>query len=167
VVKRALFIDPASVSTGWALVQEGVPLISGTAVANPKAYWGQRLADLASQYRDVAARLTNTGCGFSTAYFERIPNLCADEVWFSIGAIAAGLAPYCRPEFATSLVPTQWQKRVGWVAKEMKGATLRAVQETGRGLKPDSPLHAYKDDVKSIDELAALGLGLAYFQRAA
>jgi hypothetical protein len=79
-------------------------------------------------------------------HIEQLPRLCHFITHWSVGAIGSVLARKA-PVFAD--VPVKaWQKAVGWKAEKNKRVAI------GEGLK------AYEGQVKSDDELAAIGMGI-------
>lgn len=152
--KKRLFVDPASISTGWAFFVGNKFVASGTVRADKRNPVFERLADLWARYRTVSAQLDEV-------HLERLPRsrTCAIQTHWSVGVIGAALAK-TGAEISEDIPPTAWQKAVGW--KTVKAA---AGQPRTYKLEAGSSLLPFVAKVESDDELSAVGLGLYWLAK--
>lgn len=144
---RRLFIDPATNKTGWALFVDGVLVESGTINVSGPTVW-YRLFNLKNQYRDLVTRLKP-----DRVFIERMNYRVLSCVW-SVSAIALGAAEAgvfidgsARDGTAEcfQISPNSWQAWCGWK-------------------QPDS-LKEFRSRVGSVDELAAIGMGVYWHEK--
>jgi len=129
-----LFIDPASISTGWALFNERKFVASGTIDIDNELPVFKRLSALYRQYKQTAT------IKLDEVHIEQLPRNCHVYTHWSVGVIGSSLADICSDIRAD--IPIQsWQKFCEWKSKR-------------------TPLVSYQGRVKSEDELAAIGMGL-------
>ena len=160
---RRMFVDPGSISAGWALAEGVQVLCSGTIDANARADASVRMAEIGRKFQAQAHELQTLGFNWSESCIERIPNACALETHHAVGVIRAALSPYSKVRFDPLLIPSAWQKYCGWEREIMNKKTARITDiRVGHGLKLGSPLAPHVPLVMSKDELAARGLALFY-----
>ncbi len=129
-----MFVDPASISSGWALFQNKRLIASGTIAVDKKLKWPERLHLLRQEY----AKLPFTN--LDEVHIERLVRTTHIYTHYSVGVIAAVLWLYSdHVDAAVSI--TSWQKYVDWKGKQKR-------------------LAPYKQKVGSEDELAAIGMGI-------
>lgn len=135
--KVRLFIDPASISTGWALFKGKKFLKSGTVVV--KGEISKRLVGLHWRYRHLFQGRTLVD--LKECHIEQFGGRPHRYLVFAVGVL---LSAVDYAEEAKQDVPvSSWQKHVDWKKERLM-------------LKP------YFDKVESEDELAAIGMGLWY-----
>ena len=146
-MKALLFIDPASVSTGWATLVNGVICEHGTIDVNKKYPANRRLALLRDRYFSLVQQLElamsqrfGEISEIEFCHIERMNYRVHFLVSWSIGAIVSAISGY-GIDCDADISPTAWQKTVDWKGK--------------RG-----PLRAYINEVQSEDELAAIGMAI-------
>lgn len=134
--KRRLFIDPASISSGWALY-EGAKLVAHGTVATEKK-WSVfvRLHDIWRQYRQLS--FTN----LDEVHIEKLPRRCHHYTMWSVGVIGHALVPLTSKIDDEAPVKS-WQKHVSW--RDVEGSW----KERG---------------YKSEDEFAAVCIGKWYVE---
>jgi hypothetical protein len=128
-----LYVDPASISTGWALFVDGVLQQSGTIVADKKDNVFKRLYQIYVGYRKL-------GIKPDEVHIEQLVRNTHIYTHWSVSVIALGLF-HSNVKVGADIPISSWQKFVNW--KEDK-----------------TPLQIYKRRVSSEDELAAIGMGL-------
>ena len=134
---RRLFVDPASVSSGWALFEDDDFVESGTVLADKKQKIWDRLKYVYNAYKELPFE-------FDEVHVEDVPRVrtCHIYVHYSVGIVLAALAN--KADVLKVDIPVKaWQKHVEWEEKE-------------------KPLKAFKRRAESRDELAAIGMGLWY-----
>jgi hypothetical protein len=151
--RRLLFIDPASKSTGWAYVVDGKLIQSGTTVVGHNLDIFARLSKLYHAYFMVVKELA-----IDEIHIERLPAKCHHMTHWSVGVIGAAGFEGGVAEIKADISPSSWQKAMGW-------KTVRSPKLPGYTLKPGSPLLPLVGDVKSVDELAAIGIALYWVQK--
>lgn len=137
---KRLFIDPATNKTGWAVFVDGVRTESGTiSVAGPTLW--TRLLNLKNEYRLLVTRVKP-----DKIYIERMNRVVHSCIW-SVAAILVGAAEAGvtvddagRDKDCFQISPNSWQAWVKW--------------------KQANSLAEYRPIVTSIDELAAIGMGV-------
>lgn len=133
-----LYVDPASISTGWALFIDGTLQQSGTIVADKKDNVFKRLYQIYVGYRKL-------GIKPDEVHIEQLVRNTHIYTHWSVSVIALGL--FHRDVQVDADIPiSSWQKFTEW--KEER-----------------TPLQAYKRRVSSEDELAAIGMGLWHTAR--
>lgn len=133
-----LYIDPATYSTGWAVFEGGVLIAHGTIrVDSPDI--GLRLLGLKNQYRDIALQYKP-----SRVVIEQMNRVVHHSILWAIGAVITGCAEagveFPKPAGDWQVSPSAWQKTVKW--------------------KDSGSMPEHRQLVKSIDELAAIGIGI-------
>jgi hypothetical protein len=133
-----LYVDPASISSGWALFVDGKFQQSGTVLADKK--------------RNVFARLYQIYCGYKKlrikadeVHIEQLVRNTHIYTHWSVSVIALGLF-HSNVKVDADVPISSWQKFTDW--KEERG-----------------PLKTYQRRVSSEDELAAIGMGLWHTAR--
>ena len=129
-----MFVDPASISTGWALFQGKRLIASGTIAVDKTLHWSLRLHEIARAYKQLP--FTN----IDEVHIERLVRNTHIYTHYSVGVISSILCLYSDSVEADVSI-TSWQKAVDWKDKRKK-------------------LTPYKRRVESEDELAAIGMGL-------
>jgi Holliday junction resolvasome RuvABC endonuclease subunit len=147
-----MFVDPASISTGWAYVVDGFLHSSGSISAPKGMDVFARLSKIYHEYFMVIKQLE-----IDEIHIERLPMKCHHMTHWSVGVVgAAGFQGGVAEVFA-DISPSAWQKAVGW--KTVRGKKPEYV------LAPNSPLRPLVSEVKSTDELAACGLAIYWLQK--
>ena len=104
-----LFIDPASISTGWAYYVGKQLKASGTISTDKKLDVVARLTNIWAEYRS-----TIVSGSIDEVHIEQLPRRCHHYTHWSVGVIAHALYPICRTIRADVAVKS-WQKHSGWV----------------------------------------------------
>lgn len=141
-----LFVDPASVSSGWALFSGQELVKSGTILVDKKKSVGDRLDDVYQAYR-------NLDFDVDEVHVEDVPRsrTCHIYVHYSIGVILAALSSKATVQ-KVDIPVNSWQKYVEW-DRENKNDAAASSEER---------LQAFKGRARSRDELAAVSMGLWY-----
>lgn len=135
---RIVYIDPASISTGWALFENGKLIQSGTIAVDKKLSVFLRLFQIYKAYKKL--RLAP-----NEIHIEQLVRNTHIYTHWSVSVIA--LALFRRNVKVDADIPiASWQKFTEW--KENK-----------------TPLKSYIRRTKSEDELAAIGMGLWHTAR--
>lgn len=159
-MKNRLFIDPGSVSTGYAFFKGMEMLQSGTIKARGTKF--ERMADLYNKYY----ALMHVALGNmkpDEVLLETLP-VCTNPkiafnmkpMYYSVGAITAAVQGRCEHIriIEDKLYPSQWQKYIGWDKTKTTA------------LKQPHTMHVdvegYRRRVRSLDELAAIAMGVFY-----
>lgn len=138
MAKRILYVDPASISTGWALFENGKLKQSGTIAADKSLSVFLRLHNIAKAYKRL--RLYP-----DEIHIEQLVRNTHIYTHWSVSIIA--LSMFRRNVKVDADIPiSSWQKFTDW-----------------KGTK--APLQSYKRRVSSEDELAAIGMGLWHSAR--
>jgi hypothetical protein len=133
MAKRILYVDPASISTGWALFEDGKLIQSGTVAVDKKMNVFLRLHHIYKAYKKL--RLSP-----NEIHIEQLVRNTHIYTHWSVSVIA--LSMFRRNVQVDADVPiSSWQKFTDWKGEK-------------------APLKNYKRWVKSEDELAAIGMGL-------
>lgn len=133
MAKRILYVDPASISTGWALFEDGKLKSSGTIIADKRLPIFVRLFQIYKQYRKKKFDVEEV-------HIEQLVRNTHIYTHWSVSAIALGVLRGNNSVDAD--IPIQsWQKFTDWKGQQ-------------------TPLEGYKRRVSSEDELAAIGMGL-------
>jgi Holliday junction resolvasome RuvABC endonuclease subunit len=142
---RALFIDPASWSTGWAYFVNGQYADSGT-IAVPKPTGKTRISAeeririIHDEYKEL-----NSDLIIDEVHIEKFGGRPSHMLHWAVGAIAVAF------DYDVSVrqdIPVKsWQKFAGWNSK-------------GKKLKVGKQLKPYLQLVHSEDQLAAIGMGM-------
>lgn len=114
--KSRLFIDPASISSGWAYYQ-GKKLVSHGTIATDKK-WSvfTRLHDIWSNYR----RLVVSG-SVDEVHIEQLPRRCHHFTHWSVGVIGHALFPSVSSSQIFGDIPVKaWQKASNWNDRKEK-----------------------------------------------
>lgn len=105
-----LFIDPASVSSGWALFKGKALCASGTVLADKKLNVVARLQQVWSEYRHIFKALA-----IDEVHIEMMPRRVHHYTIWSVGVIALALYPYVATDKIKDDVPVRsWQKHCDW-----------------------------------------------------
>lgn len=140
---KRLFIDPATYDTGWALFDDNGELLQSGKIQVKSGRLFERLLALKNEYRDLAAWLKP-----DSVHIERMNHRVHTCIW-SVAAILVGVEEAGvpvddkNPDFQIS--PNSWQAKVRW--------------------KRADSLAEYRGEVESIDQLAAIGMGVFYFMK--
>lgn len=137
--KLRLFIDPASISTGWALFSDDQLIKSGTVATNKKDNVFDRLNYIFKEYRKL--KFTDV----SEVHIEQLVRNTHIYTHWSVSVIAMALYHPSRA-IAADVSISSWQKATSWKTTK-------------------DPIKAYKGRVSSEDELAAIGMGTYYTGR--
>lgn len=136
--KRILYVDPASISTGWALFEDGKLIDSGTVAVDKKLPIFLRLYHIYKAYKRL--RLSP-----NEIHIEQLVRNTHIYTHWSVSVIA--LSMFRRNVQVDADVPiSSWQKFTDWQGEK-------------------APLKSYRRWVKSEDELAAIGMGLWHTAR--
>lgn len=133
-----LYVDPASISSGWALFVDGQLQQSGTVLADKKANVFKRLYQIYSGYKKL-------GIKADEVHIEQLVRNTHIYTHWSVSVIALGLF-HSNVQVGADIPIASWQKFTEW--KEER-----------------TPLQTYKRRVSSEDELAAIGMGLWHTAR--
>lgn len=137
---KILYVDPASISTGWALFENGKLKRSGTVAVDKKMSIFLRLFHIAKAYKKLRLQPDEI-------HIEQLVRNTHIYTHWSVSVIA--LSMFRRNVKVDADIPiASWQKFTEW--KEDK-----------------APLQSYKRRVSSEDELAAIGMGLWHTARTA
>jgi hypothetical protein len=128
-----LFVDPASISSGWALFDDAQFVKSGSVCADVKDTIFRRLKFVYKSYRALRGRA-------GEVHIEQLPRRCHIYTHWSVSVIGLALWSF-RCGVVADVPVRSWQRFADW-----------------HGAK--APLEAYKGRVASEDELAAIGMGL-------
>jgi hypothetical protein len=138
MAKRILYVDPASISSGWALFEDGKLIDSGTVAVDKKMNVFLRLHHIYKAYKKL--RLSP-----NEIHIEQLVRNTHIYTHWSVSVIA--LSMFRRNVQVDADIPiSSWQKFTDW-----------------KGNK--APLKDYKRWVRSEDELAAIGMGLWHTAR--
>lgn len=138
MAKRILYVDPASISSGWALFEDGELIDSGTVAVDKKMNVFLRLHHIYKAYKKL--RLSP-----NEIHIEQLVRNTHIYTHWSVSVIALGM--FRRNVQVDADIPiSSWQKFTDW-----------------KGNK--APLKDYKRWVRSEDELAAIGMGLWHTAR--
>lgn len=142
--KRRLFIDPASISTGWAYFIGSELKSHGTIAVPQKLDVFTRLHQIWLQYVSTIVQGS-----LDEVHIELLPKRCHHYTHWSVGVIGAALmwSGWQDSLIIKGDIPVKaWQKAVDWNGK--------------RAIIKKSALH----EVASEDEEAAIGMGLYYIR---
>ena len=138
--KLRLFVDPASISSGWALFEGTELLKSGTVQVEAKDAVWTRLRHVYYEYLSLANSVEMLKV--SEVHIEQLPRRCHIYTHYSVGTIGTAFSPNgCK--ISGDIPVKSWQAHCDWHGSK-KG------------------LEAYQGGVDSEDELAAIGMGLWY-----
>lgn len=137
--KFRLFIDPASISTGWALFSDAELIKSGTVATNKKDGVFDRLNYIFKEYKKL--KFTNV----DEVHIEQLVRNTHIYTHWSVSVIAMALYHPTR-DIAADISISAWQKATSWKTTK-------------------DPIKAHKGRVSSEDELAAIGMGTYYTGR--
>lgn len=137
--KLRLFIDPASISTGWALFSDDTLLQSGTVATNKKNDIFDRLHSIYKEYKKLKFK------NVDEVHIEQLVRNTHIYTHWSVSVIAMALYASGRTISADVSI-SSWQKATSWKTTK-------------------DPIKAYKGRVSSEDELAAIGMGTYYTRR--
>lgn len=135
--KKILYVDPASISSGWALFTDGVLVDSGTIAVDKKDNVFTRLCKIYKGYKKVPK--------VEEVHIEQLVRNTHIYTHWSVSVIAIALYHSGCSIFADIPIAS-WQKHTDWQGKK-------------------APLNGYAGRVKSEDELAAIGMGLWHTTR--
>ena len=138
MAKQILYVDPASISSGWALFEDGRLIRSGTVATDKRDNVFLRLYKIYQGYKKL-------GIKPDEIHIEQLVRNTHIFTHWSVSVIALSL--FHRDVQVDADIPiASWQKFTDW--KETK-----------------DPLQTYKRRVSSEDELAAIGMGLWHTAR--
>lgn len=138
-------MDPASISSGWALFRDGEYMRSGTVLVDKAMPIFDRLEEVFYEYHSIFERFNVGGHRIDECYIEQLPRRCHHYTHWSVAVI--GLAASLSGAVTASDIPVpSWQKYCDWRGKQ-------------------APLRFYKKKVGSEDELAAIGMGLFWVDK--
>lgn len=137
--KHRLFIDPASISTGWALFLDDKLIKSGTIATDKKGNIFDRLNIIYKEYKKLKFDKVDE------VHIEQLVRNTHIYTHWSVSVIAMALYNTgCT--IAADVSISSWQKATAWKTTK-------------------DPIKAYKGRVNSEDELAAIGMGTYYTRR--
>lgn len=137
--KSILYIDPASISSGWALFEGGRLVKSGTVAVDKRDNIFVRLCKIYKGYKKLEKA--------EEVHIEQLVRNTHIYTHWSVSVIAIALHHSGCNIFADVPI-TSWQKHTDWQGEK-------------------APLNSYKGRVSSEDELAAIGMGLWHTARTA
>lgn len=137
--KLRLFIDPASISTGWALFSDDVLVRSGTVCVDKKDSIFDRLHKIYREYRKLKFK------NVEEVHIEQLVRNTHIYTHWSVSTIAMALYHPTRV-IAADISISAWQKATSWKTTK-------------------DPIKAHKGRVSSEDELAAIAMGTYYTRR--
>ena len=138
MAKRIIYVDPASISSGWALFENGRLIQSGTIAVDKTKSVFVRLYQIHKQYRKLRIKADEL-------HIEQLVRNTHIYTHWSVSVIALALFRG-NIQVDADIPISSWQKFVDW--KEERG-----------------PLKTYQKRVRSEDELAAIGMGLWHTAR--
>ena len=138
MAKRILYVDPASISSGWALFENGKLTRSGTIAVDKKKNVFLRLYHIHRQYKKLRIQADEL-------HIEQLVRNTHIFTHWSVSVIALALF-HSNVQVDADIPISSWQKFTEW--KEER-----------------NPLKAYQKRVSSEDELAAIGMGLWHTAR--
>jgi hypothetical protein len=142
LLSKRLFIDPASISSGWALFEGPKLITAGAIVVDKKLPAFARLYQVYKRYQEVSKRLL-----VDEVHIEQLVRNTHIYTHFSVAA--AGIAFIPSGARVDADIPIQsWQKHCDWKGER-------------------APLKAYQEIAETEDVLAAIGMGLFYLARRA
>jgi hypothetical protein len=148
-----LFCDPGSKSAGWALFKGRELLASGTCAAE------QTSASESDAFRRLAVIMKKFAAlgsyQFEEVFIEQLNTRTHHYTHWAVGAIGGLLAASGAPVRAC-VNPMSWQKYCGWVKKKKDATSL---EDVTCGLEVLRAMQK-RGHVSSLDELAAIGMGL-------
>lgn len=133
-----VYVDPASISSGWALFVDGKLQQSGTVLADKKANVFKRLYQIYCGYKKL-------GIKADEVHIEQLVRNTHIFTHWSVSVIALGLF-HSNVQVDADIPISSWQKFTEWKENQ-------------------TPLQIYKRRVSSEDELAAIGMGLWHTAR--
>lgn len=136
--KRIIYVDPASISSGWALFENGKLTRSGTIAVDKKKNVFLRLYHIHRQYKALRIKADEL-------HIEQLVRNTHIYTHWSVSVIAHALF-HSNIQVDADIPISSWQKFVDW--KEERTA-----------------LKTYQKRVSSEDELAAIGMGLWHTAR--
>lgn len=137
--KSRLFIDPASISTGWALFKDQKYIKSGTIAVSKKDAIFDRLHMIYQEYQKL------TLPKIDEVHIEQLVRNTHIYTHWSVSSIGLALYPIC-PNIYADVSISAWQKATSWKTTK-------------------DPIKAYTGRVSSEDELAAIAMGTYYTGR--
>lgn len=151
-----MFVDPASISSGWALFQNKRLIASGTVAVDKKLHWSERLHWIRQKYLELP--FTN----IDEVHIERLVRRTHIITHYSVGVIASVLCLYSKAVSADVGIRS-WQKYCEWDNKAAKVALRKAgvtEQDAIKMVKCNRKLVKYKKTVDTLDELEAIAMGV-------
>lgn len=134
-----LFIDPASISSGWALFIGKTLFVSGTVKVSVKSQF-DRLAAVGMEYQKIGSKFRP-----QEVHIEQFGGRPHHILHWAVGLIGTTLKTATN-KVGQDVPVSAWQKEMDWKNSR-------------------EPLTAYLDKVDSEDELAAIGMGLYWVRR--
>ena len=116
--KRRMFIDPASISSGWAIYLGKELEKSGTIAVDKKFNVFVRLMHLSALYRQLMV-----SGSVDEVHIELLPRRCHHFTHWSVGVIGSTLQAY-GGTISSDIAVKSWQKWTDWERKSAKWRTL-------------------------------------------
>lgn len=130
-----MFVDPASISSGWAVFEDKQFIASGSIGAPKKLVAIERLSLMYVEYEAVREKYKP-----DEVHIEQFGGNPSHLLHWSVGVL--GVALKTKTNTVAQDVPvSSWQKFTNWHGDR-------------------EPLDFYKDKVQTEDELAAIGIGI-------
>jgi hypothetical protein len=137
---RRLFVDPASISTGWAYYVGKELKSHGTIATDKKWAVFTRLHDIWRQYRSLVV-----SGSIDEVHIEQLPRRCHFFTHWSVGAIGHALFPSVASHKILGDIPVKaWQKASNWESRKANWKNVAC---------------------KSEDELAAICMGEYFVEK--
>ena len=133
-----MFIDPASISSGWAIFDGAVYVKSGTIAVDKKLDVYARLRLLSSLYYNFVV-----DGSLDEIHIEQLPRRCHIYTHYSVGVIGSALSSKCAV-IKGDIPVKSWQAATGWEFRKKNWANVKCTSE---------------------DELAAICMGEYYVQK--
>lgn len=111
--KRRLFVDPASISSGWALFEGSKLVGQGTVLADKRRTVFERLSYVYGQYLAI-----NQLEQYEEVHIEKIPRRCHHYTIWSVAVIGLALYSLSGGPVDDDLPVRSWQKVVNWRGNE-------------------------------------------------
>jgi Holliday junction resolvasome RuvABC endonuclease subunit len=121
--KRRLFIDPASISSGWAIFEGKTYVKSGTIAVDKRLDVYARLSLLSSLYYNFVV-----DGSLDEIHIEQLPRRCHIYTHYSVGVIGTSLSRKC--SVIKGDIPVKsWQAATGWEARKKGWADVNCTSE--------------------------------------
>jgi len=157
-----IFVDPASISSAWALFKGKAYFSSGTVLVDRKLQIFERLSLVFEQYLELEL-------GAEEVHIEQLVRNTHVFTHWSVAIIGCALGfSSCSGQVSADIPINAWQKASGWERSALNKLQKRkweGAREEAREALTHSPLAEYVDRVSSLDELAAIGMGLYFVEK--